>query len=180
MTTPRGIIIFGANGSGKTTLGRELARILSFRHIDIEDYYFKKSDIPYSVVRPRDEYLDLMLADIYKHRTFVISAVTGDFGDIIPQFYELAVHLSAPHNLRMERIRQRTYDQHGKRVLKGGDMHEQTLQFLDFAASRPLDKIEQWADALTCPIIHIDGTKDLRANAADIAKQFYAHTKGLS
>jgi len=36
MCKPQGIIVFGANGSGKTTLGRELARILNFKHMDIE------------------------------------------------------------------------------------------------------------------------------------------------
>lgn len=32
----RGIIVFGANGSGKSTLGRELTRILNFKHMDEE------------------------------------------------------------------------------------------------------------------------------------------------
>lgn len=41
MDKTHGIIIFGANGSGKTTLGRELAGLLGFRHMDIEDYYFE-------------------------------------------------------------------------------------------------------------------------------------------
>ena len=50
MDKPRGIIVFGANGSGKTTLGRELARILTFKHMDREEYYFEKSEIPYIVV----------------------------------------------------------------------------------------------------------------------------------
>ena len=48
MNEPHGIIIFGANGSGKTTLGRELARILDFKHTDIEDYCFEQSEIPYT------------------------------------------------------------------------------------------------------------------------------------
>ena len=51
MNNSHGIIIFGANGSGKTTLGRELANILNFKHMDIEDYHFKKSEIPYTVER---------------------------------------------------------------------------------------------------------------------------------
>lgn len=36
MDKPQGIIVFGANGAGKTTLGRELARILNFKHMDHE------------------------------------------------------------------------------------------------------------------------------------------------
>jgi len=48
MSEPHDIIIFGANGSGKTTLGRELACILNFKHIDIEDYCFEESEIQYT------------------------------------------------------------------------------------------------------------------------------------
>ena len=170
MTTPGGIIIFGANGSGKTTLGRELARILDFKHMDIEEYCFEKSAIPYAVSRPREVYLNLMLADIKKYRSFVISTVIGDLGDIIPQFYKLAVYLSAPEELRMERVKQRAYKQYGARVCEGGDMYEQELKFFNFVASRPLSKIDEWAETLTCPIIRVDGTIDWHRNAVTIAE----------
>ncbi|MCL2638041.1 MAG: AAA family ATPase [Oscillospiraceae bacterium] len=169
---PHGIIIFGANGSGKTTLGRELARVLNYKHMDIEDYYFEKSEIPYAVERPYDDCLRLMLADIKKYNTFIISAVTGDFGDIIPQFYKLAVYVSAPLELRLKRIEKRGYEQHGECILKGGDMHKQHIEFVDFVASRSLKKIDTWAKTLLCPLIHVDGTKDCCTNAKNIAKHY--------
>ena len=172
MNKPRGIMVFGANGSGKTTLGRELAHILNFKRMDAEDYYFEKSEVPYSVVRPREYVLELMLADIKKYRSFVLSGVTGDYGNEIPSFYELAVYITAPLELRMERIKKRAYEQYGERVLKGGDMYEQEQKFFDFVASRPLIKIDQWAETLTCPIIHVDGTGDWCTNAVNIAEKF--------
>lgn len=171
MNKPHGIIVFGANGSGKTTLGRELARILNYKHMDIEDYHFIKSDMPYTIERTREECLSLMLADINKYHGFVISAVTGDFGETIMQLYELAVHIKAPVELRLKRIEQRGYEQYGARVLTGGDMYEQRQKFTEFAASRSLTPIEQWAKTLACPVIRIDGTEDWRTNAAFIAKQ---------
>ncbi|MDR7855204.1 shikimate kinase [Tissierella sp.] len=51
MSKPHGIIVFGANGSGKSTLGRELANLLNFKYMDIEDYHFYKSKIPYTLER---------------------------------------------------------------------------------------------------------------------------------
>jgi len=177
MDKPSGIIVFGANGSGKTTLGRELAQILGFKHIDIEEYYFEKSEIPYTMPRSREDYLSLMLADIEKYRSFVLSAVIGDLGDIIPQFYDLAVYMSVPLELRLERVKKRSYDQHGDRVLKGGDMYEQEQKFFDFVASRSLPKIDQWAKTLVCPIIRIDGTTNWCENAASIAEHFYANKR---
>jgi len=172
MSQPHGIVVFGANGSGKTTLGHELARILGYKHIDIEDYAFEESEIPYSKPRTHYEYTSLMLADIKNHRSFVISTVTGDLGDIIPQYYQLAVHLSAPHELRMERIKQRSYARYGERVCEGGDMYISENEFLDYVASRSLTKIERWSETLTCPIISIDGTIDWKINAAWLA-QYY-------
>lgn len=171
INNPHGIIVFGANGSGKTTLGCELARILNYKHMDIEDYHFQKSEIPYTLERSREECLNLMLSDIEKHRLFVITAVTGDFGDKITSFYKFAVYISAPYELRMERIKKRAYQKHGKRILEGGDMYEQEQKFFNFAALRPISNIERWAETLTCPIIHVNGTEDWRMNAANIATQ---------
>jgi deoxyadenosine/deoxycytidine kinase len=167
-----GIIVFGANGAGKTTLGRELARILSFRHMDIEDYAFDQSEIPYTCPRPRGDCINLMLADIEKHGPFVISSCTGDFGEKITSMYDLAVYVTAPKELRMKRIEQRGYDQFGERVRQGGDMYEQELGFRAWAASRPLSRIDEWAQTLTCPVMRIDGTADWRVNAAMIAERF--------
>ena len=173
----RGIIIFGANGSGKTTLGSELARVLGFKHMDIEDYYFEKSEIPYSVERSRDECLNLMLSDIEKHGSFVLSAVTGDFGEVIPKYYKLAVLLSVPKQLRVARVKQRYASKFGDRVLEGGDMYEQSLSFIEFVSSRTLEPIEQWAkrvEKLSCPVVRIDGTEDLYSNVACTVEQYSA------
>ena len=169
----RGIIIFGANGSGKSTLGRELARILNYKYMDIEDYHFEKSEIPYTVERSRQDCLNLMLADIKKYNSFVLSAVTGDFGEEISLMYELAVFLSTPIETRMVRIGKREYEKHGERIYKGVDMYEQHLRFVNFARLRDLSNINRWAETLKCPVICVDGTKDYRQTAADIANQFY-------
>ena len=39
-----GILICGYNGCGKTTLGKELAKTLGYKFMDIEDYYFPIND----------------------------------------------------------------------------------------------------------------------------------------
>jgi shikimate kinase len=169
----RGIIIFGANGSGKSTLGRELARVLNFKYIDIEDYHFEKSEIPYTVERSREDCLNLILDDIKKYKSFVLSAVTGDFSEEITSMYELAVFLSVPIETRIERIEQREYEKHGERICKGGDMYEQHIKFINFCRLRNLSNIDKWAETLNCPVIDVDGTKDYKQTAADIAKQFY-------
>ena len=169
-----GIIVFGANGSGKTTLGRELARILNYKRMDIEDYYFRPSEIPYTNARSRDECIELMLADIKKYGSFVISAADGDFGEEIMSMYTLAVYITAPLEVRMKRIEQREYDKFGDRVREGGDMYEQQLSFREWAATRDLSRIDHWAETLACPVIYIDGTKDIAENVDCIVEQMNA------
>lgn len=172
MNKPHGIIIFGANGSGKTTLGRELAHILNFKHLDHEDYAFNESVIPYTKPRSDEECIKIMLADIEKYGSFVISSVTGDFSDKIVKLYDLAVFISVPMEIRIERIKQRTHEKYKERICEGGDMYEQHLKFIDFVASRDLSRIEQWARTLSCPVICIDGKEDWRINAVNIAEHF--------
>lgn len=169
MNKPCGIIIFGANGSGKTTLGRELAHMLGFKHLDHEDYAFEQSEIPYTVERSFEEYTKEMLFDIENSRGFVLTSVTGDFGEEIQSLYKLAICLEAPLKLRIERVKQRNLDKFGDRAREGGDLYERQKNFVDFVATRTLSKIEQRASTLTCPIIHMDGTVDYKSNAALIS-----------
>jgi cytidylate kinase len=176
MSEPQGILLFGANGSGKTTLGRKLAQVLGWKHMDAEDYFFEPSDIPYSNPRTRDEVSRLMLADIEKHRNFVLTSVTGDYGDEITRWYRLAVYLSAPHDLRMERVKRRSYDKLGDRIREGGDMYGEEQRFFDFVATRPLSKIDDYAETLSCPVIRVDGTIDWHSNAKNIAEQYRSLT----
>ena len=166
---PQGIAIVGLNGSGKTTLGRALAERLEYFRIDVEDYYFPKSDVPYAVARTRDEVERMMLADIEKHGDFVLSAVCADFASI-EKYYSLVVYLEAPKEERMERIRRRSIDRFGERVLSGGDMYEQEESFFAFAAKRTPDKIEKWIENVSCPIIRIDSRKPTDELVTDILK----------
>lgn len=161
MRIPRGILIFGANGSGKTTLGRELARRLNYKHMDVEDYYFPEAEIPYTISRTKDEVIRLMLAEIEKHSNFVLTGVTGDFGKEIISKYDLAVYLTAPLDIRLERIKQRAIRKYGRRVLEGGDMYENNNKFIDFAANRSLDMIDRFAESLTCLVLKLDSTKSV-------------------
>ena len=111
-----GIILIGANGAGKSTLGRELARVLNFTHFDVEDYWFYKTDIPYTAERPCDERNELLLADMKKHGSFVMSGnVSGWSDDLLPMF-DLAVLMKAPTDVRMKRIEEREYARWGDRV----------------------------------------------------------------
>ena len=167
-----GIIVFGLNGSGKSTLGKELASLLSYKHMDIEDYFFMESDIPYSKQRTREECLGLLLKDTREHGKFVLSAVKGDFGEEISSLYKLGVFIDVPYDIRIKRVEQRTIDKFGDRIKKGGDMYESEKKFLEFVKSRNIASVENWSATLNCPIIYVDGTKDIFYNAKLIKEEY--------
>lgn len=113
-----------------------------------------------------------MFTDVEKHHKFVLSAVTGDFGQEMSSMYELAVLISVPHEIRLKRIQQREYRKYNERILEGGDLVDQHMEFV-FVAGRSLTKIEEWADALQCPLLCIDGTMDISNNVNLILEHFH-------
>ena len=173
VSNPHGIILLGANGSGKTTLGRELARVLNFAHLDVEDYYFYKTDIPYTSERPHNERNELMLSDMRKYGSFVVSGDISGWSDDFLPFFDLAVLLRAPKDERKKRIEERDYARWGDRVQIGGDMYESQQSFKRFAANRDTDELERQVERYPCPLIEIDSTEDYRKTAANITERFY-------
>lgn len=169
MGKSHGIIILGANGSGKSTLGRELARVLNYAHFDVEDYWFFKTDMPYTAIRPQEERNEMLLSDMKKHGSFVVSGDISGWGDEFLTMFDLAVFLTAPTEIRMKRIENREYARWGDRVCEGGDMYESQKKFREFAATRNVGLLEQSASLYLCPILRVDGTKAQKDNLDEIA-----------
>lgn len=161
-----GIIICGLNGSGKSTLGKELARLLDYKLIDVEDYYFIKSDsnYKYNSSHTKNEVIKLILEDINKNENFVMTSVIGDYGDNIISKYSCAIMIYISKEESLKRVKKRSYEQYGDRVLLGGDLYDREMQFFEKVKLKSNDNIEKWVNTLECPIIKIDGTKSISYN----------------
>ncbi len=168
-----GIIICGLNGSGKSTLGKVLAEKLDFHFIDNEDLYFPKTNpnYVYSSPRSREEVEKLLFNEIKAHENFVFASVKGDYGEHIYPFFQYAVLIDVEKNIRIQRVRNRSFQKFGIRMLSGGDLYEQEEKFFEFVNSRPENTVEEWIQSLKCPIIRIDGTKSIEENVDFIIKQ---------
>lgn len=168
-----GIIVCGLNGAGKSTFGRALAQALSLHFIDIEDLYFPKDDPRYLYASPRSEaeVRERLLQDIRSHEDFVLASVRGDLGEEICRSFRYAILMEVPRELRLARIRARSFDKFGDRMLPGGDLYEQEERFFELAASRSEDTVEKWVRTLSCPILRIDGAKPVSVNIEYVTKQ---------
>lgn len=159
-----GIAIVGGNGSGKTTLGKLLAKSIGYTHMDVEDYYFKASPVPYANPRTKEEVQKLLLSDMNTHGNFVFSSVGGDMGAKINAKYNLIIYIKAPLDIRLERVKRRAYERFGDRVRRGGDMYEQEQDFFNFVATRALDRVDAWVKTMECPVFYVDGCKSIVEN----------------
>ena len=168
----KGIIICGLNGSGKTTTGRLVAERLGIKRMDVEDYYFLDSEIPFTVSRTKDEVRELMWADIQKHKEYVLSSVGCDWGEQIEGSLALAVFLTAPKETRMARIDHREIVRFGDRVLEGGDMYEQQKRFRQFVAGRSEEPYRAKVMQLNCPVLELDSTQPLEVIVEKICNYY--------
>ena len=161
-----GIIICGLNGAGKSTLGRALAKEWKFHFIDAEDLYSSKDDpnFPYAHPRTRDEAETLLASEIKVHENFVFASVRGDYGEPVRSALRCAVLIDTPKEIRLRRVKERSYQKFGSRMLPGGDLYEQEEKFFDFVGSRTENTTKEWLETLCCPVIRVDGTKSVEEN----------------
>ncbi len=156
-----GILICGLNGAGKSTVGKALAEKLHFHFIDNENLYFPKTDPGYMYASPRthEEVEKLLLNEMKAHENFVFASVKGDYGEAIYPYFQYAVLIEVPKEIRMRRIKNRSFQKFGNRMLPGGDLYVQEESFFKLVKSRAENAVEDWLRCLHCPVIRIDGTK---------------------
>ncbi|MCI8361182.1 MAG: AAA family ATPase [Clostridiales bacterium] len=168
-----GILVCGCNGSGKSTLGKALAQELSYLFIDNEDLFFPRTDLdyPYASPRSRKEAEALLLREIRAHEDFVFAAVKGDYCREARSSCRYAVLLEAPKEIRFERVRRRSFEKFGSRMLPGGELYEQEAAFFRQAMDRSEQEVFSWAETLPCPVLRADGTRPVPQNVEWIMEQ---------
>ncbi len=158
--------IFGASGSGTTTLGKALASKLSISFFDSDDYYWQKTDPPYRQSYSKEQRVERLLADTNGLDSWVLSGSILKWGDALIPLFTLAVFVTLPHDLRLERLEQREIQRYGSRIKSKGDMYESSQAFLDWARSydtagletRSLKSHQDWMKTLTCPVLQLEST----------------------
>lgn len=167
-----GIMLCGLNGAGKSTLGKVLAEKLGFHFIDSEDLYFPKTDsgYPYASPRSRAEVEALLLKEIKARENFIFASVKGDYGEAVVSHFHYAVLVGISRDLRLQRIRERSFRKFGERMLPGGDLYEKEERFFALAGSREETAVEEWIKSLSCPVLRVDGTRPAEENGRIIAE----------
>lgn len=173
----QGIAIFGLNGAGKSTLAHGLARETGYFEMDAEDYYFPEQRqsrrqalensgvlsieptdvLPFSNPRTKQEVQAAMIEDMKAHPQFILSGVTMNWSDEILSRIEIAFWVQAPLEERLRRIQAREEKRFGARVLAGGDMFTQQMEFRKIVKNRDIQSVAESAEKLGCPVVILDG-----------------------
>ena len=95
---------------------------------------------------------------------FVFVAVKGDYGQEILPLYNYIVMVEVPRDIRLERVRNRSFIKFRERMLPGGDLYEKEEQWFKLVESRPETYAEEWLKTMDCPVIRVDGTKPVEEN----------------
>lgn len=184
----QGIAVFGLNGGGKSILTHALAKAMGYFEMDVEDYYFPeqkesrqsalenreiintehKGTLPFSNPRSKSEIQSRILGDIESHPKFILSGVTMNWNDEILSQINIAFWVQTPLEERLKRIKVREERRFGSRVLLGGDMYKQQMDFRNIVANRDSKLVEESAKKICCPIIVIDGTLSVAKNVKKI------------
>ena len=161
-----GILICGLNGTGKSTLGRILADRLGYEFIDNEDLFFPKADPSYAFSGPRskEEVIRLLEERISGNNRFIFAAVRGNYGGKLIASLDHIVLMEVPKPIRSRRVRDRSYQKFGDRILPGGDLYDQESSWFSLTDSRPETYVTAWLETVDCPVIRIDGTLPVEEN----------------
>lgn len=191
----RGIAIFGLNGGEKSTLTHALAKQTGYFEMDVEDYYFPEQkdsrrwalendsvihtehlgELPFSKPRSKSEVQAAIIEDVKKHPEFIISGVTMNWSEEILSCIDIAFWIQTPLEESLKRIHEREKKRFGERVLAGGDMYTQQMEFHKVVKNRDSKAVEECAEKFKCPVIVIDGTVSVSKNLEKMLNELKKH-----
>ena len=118
----------------------------------------------FSNPRSKDEVIHLLEEKIETDDKFVFAAVKGDYGDKLLKKLDYAILVEAPKETRLERVKRRSAQKFGDRILADGDLSDAENSWLAKVNSRPEDFVTSWLEGIECPVIRIDGMAPVEEN----------------
>ncbi|WP_299256197.1 AAA family ATPase [uncultured Aquimarina sp.] len=163
------ILIFGASGSGTTTLGNEIEKRTNFVHLDVDDYYWKKTQPPFQEKIPLTKRNKNLKVDFKKFENVIICGSMVSWGKEWETSFDLAIFLYLNNSKRIERLEKRETERYGEKLLTDKKIKQNSKAFLEWAKQyenpnfngRSLKIHNDWIELLTCEVLRINGEMEL-------------------
>lgn len=166
------ILLFGASGSGTTSLGNEIEKRVNFKHLDVDHYYWKKTDPPFQEKIALAQRNENLKADFKKFEDVVVSGSMVSWGKEWETAFDLAIFIRLDNTERMERLKKREAERYGEKLLTDQRIQQSSKAFLEWAGQyenpnfdgRTLKVHNDWIELLDCKVLKLDGGNELDDN----------------
>ncbi|MFT6964563.1 MAG: adenylate kinase family enzyme [Flammeovirgaceae bacterium] len=163
------ILLFGASGSGTSTLGREIEKKSNFKHLDVDDYYWKPTNPPYQEKVPLGERNQKLTTDFQQYENVIVSGSMVSWGKEWESVFDLVVFIYLNPTIRIQRLQQREFERYGNKLLTDEKVKQASEDFIEWAkkydepdfTGRSLKVHRDWIELLDCPVLELDGAEEL-------------------
>lgn len=158
------IMIFGASGSGTTTLAQRLSIERGFSHLDTDDYYWLKSEIPFELKREPKERDELFSNDFKQYENIVVSGSILNWNAQFNNYFDLVIFLWIPPAVRITRLIKREEERYGDLLTTDEYRKKKYTEFIKWASgydqpgfpSRSFELHTQWLNKLQTPTLRLE------------------------
>jgi len=177
------ILLFGASGSGTTTLGNEIEKRTGFKHLDVDNYYLKKTTPPFQVKTPLVERNKNLKSDFNRFKNVAVSGSMVSWGKEWETAFDLAIFIRLKNSVRMERLKKREVERYGEKLLTDRKTKQNSKEFLKWANQyenpsfngRSLKIHNNWIELLNCKVLKINGEIELNNKVENTLKEINNH-----
>ncbi|HEX3915859.1 MAG TPA: AAA family ATPase [Caulobacteraceae bacterium] len=170
------IHVVGGSGSGTTTLGRALAARTGATHLDTDDFYWLRTQPPYTTSRPVADRIALLSEAFDASPRWVLSGSMMGWGEPLLPRIELIVFLYTPPDVRLARVMARERERYGADIDPGGRLHAHHLEFMEYVRGydrddfpgRSLKRHRAWLAAASRPVLELDGARAVEEGVAAV------------
>lgn len=164
------IHIFGAAGSGTSTLGKAYAKEKGYTYLDVDDFHWMDTFIPFTIARPKEERVKLLKEAILKCENCVVSGALCVWGDELIPLFDLVIKVETPTSVRIPRLKEREKRRFGSRIEEGGDMYFNHIRFIEWAKVYDNGGLDvrsnllhnTWLKKIKQKTLILDGTKSVQ------------------
>ncbi|UII24294.1 AAA family ATPase [Fulvivirga ligni] len=170
------ILIIGASGNGTTTLAGEIAKNSAFTHLDADNYYWKKTEVPFTEKESLQDRNDHLKSDLSKVENAVVSGSLISWGHEWKSYFDLVVFIYLPNAIRMQRLRQREQQRYGEKLITDDLTRRNSEAFLTWAeqyddpdfTGRSFKIQEQWLREVSGTVIWLEGELELEEKVEEV------------
>lgn len=159
------IHIMGASCAGSTTLGNALSRKYSIPYFDTDDFFWERSEVPYTVRRDASVRSRMLQEAISQTENYIVGGSLVSWGEQWPSMFDLVVFLHVPKEIRMQRLVNRELERYGDIIYTDPERSRLFREFYDWASKyderdfsgRNIRVHEQWLSKVSCRVVEITG-----------------------